>query len=81
MLNIEGELTIVGDSNGTIKARSVETTTTGILTLESGTIACIDDGGGAAVWNEGEFTMTGGTLKCTGNKNGNSGPVPLSQSE
>ena len=51
----------------------------GILTLESGTINSIDsNGGGAAVWNEATFYMTGGTLAFTGEKSGNNSGTPLS---
>lgn len=74
-----GTLTICDTSvsgDGSISARGTENY--GTMTLSSGTIKSIDsNGGGAAVWNEGTFYMTGGKLEFTGQKSGNSAGAPL----
>lgn len=74
-----GTLTVQDSSEGAsgcITARGVENF--GTMYMESGTIAsCDSNGGGSAVWNEGKFEMTGGTLKFTGTKNGNSAGAPF----
>ncbi|OUN10382.1 hypothetical protein [Flavonifractor sp. An91] len=77
-----GTLTIrdtSAEKDGSISSRGVQNLENGILTLESGTINSIDsNGGGAAVWNEATFYMTGGTLAFTGEKSGNNSGTPLS---
>ena len=76
-----GTLTIRDGSqngSGVIKGRGVENLSGGVLYLESGTIQSIDsNGGGAALWNEGTFYMTGGKLEFTGEKLGNSAGAPF----
>ena len=76
-----GTLTIrdtSADAGGSIHSRGVQNLTGGTVYLESGAIYSIDsNGGGAAMWNEGTFHMTGGTLAFTGEKAGNSAGAPL----
>lgn len=62
--------------SGTIRARGIENY--GTMYLLSGTIeSCDSNGGGSAVWNEGTFEMTGGTLAFIGEKSGDSAGAPL----
>lgn len=62
--------------SGTIRARGIENY--GTMYLLSGTIeSCDSNGGGAAVWNEGTFEMTGGTLAFTGEIYNNGTGLPL----
>lgn len=76
-----GTLTIrdtSADADGSISSRGVQNLAGGTMYMESGTIKSIDsNGGGAAVWNEGTFNMTGGTLAFTGEKQGNSAGAPF----
>ena len=61
-----GTLTLKG--NGAINARGVENF--GTMTVEEGiTITNVDTNGGAAIWNEGNLTINGGTFK-TNNRAG-----------
>ena len=55
--------------NGVIVARGVENF--GTMYIERGTIEACDDGGGAAVLNEGTLYMTGGVLYAAGGIAGN----------
>ena len=68
--NNNGTLTVKdtsADETGVISSRGVQNY--GKMYLLSGRIESIDsNGGGAAVWNEGYFEMTGGTLAFTGSK-------------
>lgn len=74
-----GTLTIQDTSeskNGCITARGVENY--GTMYMKSGSIASRDsNGGGAAIWNNGIFEMTGGTLEFTGQKSGNNAGSPF----
>ena len=47
---------------GRIRARGIQNLGTGIMTIESGTYTDIDANGGAAVWNEAELYIKGGTF-------------------
>lgn len=56
-----GTVTLTG--NGTISGRGVENF--GAMTVEDGvTLEAIDANGGAAIWNEGELHIKGGTFKA-----------------
>ena len=74
-----GTLTICdmsAEKDGSISSRGVENY--GTMTLESGTINSIDsNGGGAAVWNEATFNMSGGTLAFTGTKTDSGSGIAL----
>ena len=64
------------EGSGAIESRGVQNN--GNLTLESGSIVSFDsNGGGAAVWNKGDFLMTGGSLSFVGEKSGNGAGAPL----
>ena len=66
-----GELTIQDSSveeTGLIESRGVAVLVGGSMTVTSGTITCISDGGGAALYVSGELELTGGTVKSTGQK-------------
>ena len=68
-----GDLTLKG--KGTINARGVQNF--GKLTIENGlTINSVDQNGGAAVWNEGELIINGGTFRAphVGSSSNVSGP-------
>lgn len=71
--NNNGTLTVKdtsADETGVISSRGVQNY--GKMYLLSGRIESIDsNGGGSAVWNEGYFEMTGGTLAFTGTNSGN----------
>ncbi|MBQ2701751.1 MAG: hypothetical protein IJF64_02070, partial [Clostridia bacterium] len=57
----KGSLTLTG--NGTISARGIKNK--GTMTVEDGVaIEAIDANGGAAIWNEGELHIKGGTFKA-----------------
>lgn len=75
----KGTLTLKDSSegaSGSITARGIENF--GTMYMQSGKIAsCDSNGGGAAVWNEGTFTMTGGVLTFTGKKSGNNAGSPF----
>lgn len=47
---------------GLIVARGIENLGNGIMTIEDGTIEACDSNGGAAIWNEADLTINGGTL-------------------
>ena len=66
-----GELTLKDSfGEGKISSRGVQNY--GKMYLLGGRIESIDsNGGGSAVWNEGYFEMTGGTLAFTGTNSGN----------
>ena len=53
------------DGNGKIEARGILNKSSGTMTIESGHFVAIDSNGGAAIWNEGNLTMNGGTLEVT----------------
>lgn len=78
-LDNKGTLTVTDGSSaqkGSITARG--NYNYGTMHLEAGTLnACDSNGGGAAVWNEGRFEMTGGTLAFIGEKEGNSAGTPI----
>lgn len=76
-----GTMTVTDSgNNGKIVARGIENY--GTMYMQGGTIAsCDSNGGGAAVWNEGSFEMTGGTLEFTGIKSGNNAGCPFSNSK
>lgn len=67
-----GEFTIKDSvGNGCVSSRGIQNY--GRMYLLGGIIESIDsNGGGAAIWNEGYFEMTGGTLAFTGTNSGNS---------
>ncbi|MBQ7373641.1 MAG: hypothetical protein IJW64_03670 [Clostridia bacterium] len=72
---VDNHGTLVLKGAGEIKARGVQNF--GTLTVETGvTITSIDENGGAAIWNEGELTVNGGTFKVpfVGDDNDHSGP-------
>lgn len=48
---------------GSIRARGTENMPGGTMRVESGTIVAVDTNGGSCIWNEGDLTVTGGTLK------------------
>ena len=50
---------------GKITARGVQNVTNGKMYMQSGEIVARDKNGGAAIWNEAELTMTGGTLRSS----------------
>lgn len=62
--SIYGEMTLRDDSQevGKISSRGVDVESGGVFNLESGTIDVVDSTGGAAVYVNGEFNMSGGTL-------------------
>ena len=63
-----GEFTVKDSvGNGCVSSRGIQNY--GEMYMLGGRIESIDsNGGGAAIWNEGYFEMTGGTLAFTGNK-------------
>lgn len=48
--------------SGEIRARGIENLGTGTMTIESGKIVAIDANGGAAIWNNANLTINGGTF-------------------
>ena len=62
--SIYGEMTLRDDSQevGKISSRGVDVESGGVFNLESGTIDVADSTGGAAVYVNGEFNMSGGIL-------------------
>ena len=50
---------------GKITARGVQNVENGKMYMQSGEIVACDKNGGAAIWNEAELTMTGGTLRSS----------------
>ena len=61
-----GKLTIIdssADSSGLIQARGIANSANGVMIIEGGTFEAIDANGGAAVWNEADLTVNGGTFK------------------
>ena len=74
-----GTLTLKDSSEGevgSITARGVENF--GTMYLQSGTIdSCDSNGGGASIWNEGSFEMTGGTLRVSGDDYNNGSAYPI----
>lgn len=48
---------------GKITARGVQNKKNGTMYMQGGEIVARDKNGGAAIWNEAELTMTGGTLR------------------
>ena len=49
--------------NGSIKARGVKNLGEGIMVINGGTFIDVDANGGAAIWNEADLTINGGTFK------------------
>lgn len=59
-----GELTLKDSvGNGTITARGIENLPGGTMKIESGKIISCDSNGGAAIWNEANLTINGGTFE------------------
>ena len=57
------------NADGSINSRGVQNLSGATMYMQGGTVRCVDsNGGGAAVWNEGTFYMTGGKLEFTGTK-------------
>lgn len=50
---------------GKITARGVQNKKNGTMYMQGGEIVACDKNGGAAIWNEAELTMTGGTLRSS----------------
>lgn len=50
------------EQSGEIRARGIENLGTGTMTIESGKIVAIDANGGAAIWNNANLTINGGTF-------------------
>lgn len=50
---------------GKITARGVQNVKDGKMYMQGGEIVACDKNGGAAIWNEAELTMTGGTLRSS----------------
>lgn len=50
------------EQSGEIRARGIENLETGTMTIESGKIVAIDTNGGAAIWNNANLTINGGTF-------------------
>lgn len=50
---------------GKITARGVQNVKNGKMYMQGGEIVACDKNGGAAIWNEAELTMTGGTLRSS----------------
>ena len=50
---------------GKITARGVQNVKNGTMYMQGGEIVACDKNGGAAIWNEAELTMTGGTLRSS----------------
>lgn len=50
---------------GKITARGVQNVENGKMYMQGGEIDACDKNGGAAIWNEAELTMTGGTLRSS----------------
>lgn len=77
-----GVLTITDNSeggNGSVVSRGIQNNSSGTMYMQGGTInSCDSNGGGAAIWNEGNLEMTGGKLVFSGEKNGNNAGAPLS---
>ena len=48
---------------GTIRARGVQNLDEGVMVINDGTFIDVDENGGAAVWNEADLTINGGTFK------------------
>ena len=62
----EGTFTLKDSvGTGTITARGIQNKAGGTMVIESGTIVACDKNGGAAVWNEGNLTINGGTFQST----------------
>lgn len=49
--------------SGAITARGIENLGSGVMTIESGSIVSCDSNGGAAIWNEANLTVNGGTFE------------------
>lgn len=68
---------------GSITARGIQNLENGNLTVEAGvTIISCDKNGGAAIWNEADLTINGGTFKApyVGSGSDSSGPGTLNSS-
>ena len=50
---------------GAITARGIENLETGNMQIDSGIIIACDTNGGAAIWNDGDLTINGGSFKTT----------------
>ena len=63
-INNYGDFTLLDSAeNGTITARGIQNLENGVMTIESGKIVSCDSNGGAAVWNEANVTINGGTFE------------------
>lgn len=64
------------DNTGTIEARGIENLENGVMVINSGKFYDVDKNGGAAVWNEANITINGGSFYADhiGNAGDNSGP-------
>lgn len=61
-----GEFTLIdrsAEQTGSITARGIENLGNGKMTVNGGTIIACDSNGGAAIWNEANLTVNGGTFK------------------
>ena len=66
-------------NNGAINARGILNETSGTMTIEGGIVTNVDTNGGAALFNEGNLEVNGGTFRAThvGSANDSSGPACL----